>query len=65
MVPWLHPKLTALANKINRKQLPVYGKQILSVTSWALLVRGEKHLSVVYKKIMTEQLRAEIGIALA
>jgi len=61
--PWLCPKLTALANEINRKRLPVYGKQILSVTSGALLVRGEKHLSVIYKKMVAEQLRAEIGPA--
>ena len=63
VIPWLRPKLTALANEIGRIRLPVHGKQILPVTSGALLVRGEKHLSVVYKKIIAEQLRAEIGTA--
>ena len=61
--PWLELKLRTLATEINKKKFPILDKYICHITSGTLLVRGEKHLSQIHKKIISEQLAAKIGTA--
>ena len=53
--PWVRPKLRALFNGLNRLRLPLHGKQKCEMSTGALLVRGERHLSVINKEIVARQ----------
>ena len=61
--PWIRPKLRALTNGLNRIRLPLHGKQKCGMTSGALLVRGERHLSIINKEIVAKQHADRIGTA--
>ena len=61
--PWLPPKLRALTNDINRCNLPTANKHAIGMTSCALLMTGEKHLSQINKKITAQQNTQRIRIA--
>ena len=61
--PWLELKLRTLAAEINKKKFPILNKYVCRMTSGALLVRGEKHLSQIHKKNISEQITKKIGIA--
>ncbi len=61
--PWIRPKLTALVGKITALQLPIADKRTLDVTTGALLVRAEKHLSQVHSSIIRKQLTKKICTA--
>ena len=60
---WLALRLKTFAKKIQEKKYPISGKTILNCTSGTLLMRGEKHLSQVHKKIIDFELTEEIKIA--
>jgi len=61
--PWIRPKLRALTNELIRKQLPITDKYQLQATTGTLLINGEKHLSQIYKKSLSEELTKSIRIA--
>ncbi len=52
-----------LQQKSTKKNLPTLNKFVCRMTSGALLVRGEKHLSQIHKKNISEQLTKKIGTA--
>jgi len=61
--PWVRPKLRALTNELNRLRLPLHGKQKCEMSTGALLVRGEKHLSIINKEIVAKLHTERIGTA--
>jgi hypothetical protein len=61
--PWVRPKLRALTNELNRLRLPLHGKQKCEMSTGALLVRGEKHLSIINKEIVAKLHTDRIGTA--
>jgi exonuclease III len=53
--PWMRIKLQTLAAEINKKKHPIQDKFSLSRTSGSLLVKGDKHLSQINKKINSKK----------
>ena len=54
--PWLELKLRTFAAELNKKNLPLLNKFVCRMTSGALLVRGDKHLSQIPKKTFLNNL---------
>jgi exonuclease III len=62
-VPWLKIKLQRIANELNKKKLPIQDKYVLGRSTGSLLVKGDKHLSQINKKINSKKQTDKIVVA--